>query len=146
MGDMDVRVDVQGLAEFRRELRRVDAELPDRLKAANVELAGHVVAGAQGRAGTVSRMAAKAAESLRPARTVGGAAVYLGNAATPFAMGAEFGSVRFRQFEPWRGSGGGAGYFLYPEIRAQRDRIIERYRQVLDELLPERSTNVQIGN
>ena len=37
----------------------------------------------------------------------------------------------WNQFEPWRGNGEGAGYFLFPAIRSSREEIIEAY---LDEI------------
>lgn len=52
--------------------------------------------------------------------------------------GAEFGGGRratTHQFAPWRGSGRGAGYFLYPAIRQDEDWIEERYSEALGEAL-----------
>ena len=63
-------------------------------------------------------MAAKTAPSIRSLAQQTRAQVSLGGGAYPFAMGAEFGSVRYRQFKPWRGSNADAGYFLYPTIRS----------------------------
>jgi hypothetical protein len=45
--------------------------------------------------------------------------------------GAEFGSGRYPQFHPWRGSSTGAGYFLWPTIREESDDITERYADAL---------------
>lgn len=54
--------------------------------------------------------------------------------------GAEYGGGRrptTRQFAPWRGSGQGAGYFLWPAVRANRRQIHDRYSAALDDALQE---------
>ena len=51
------------------------------------------------------------------------------------AGGAEFGSYRYHQFKPWRGSSSDAGYFLYPSIRDDAGRIEEEYRDAVDDLI-----------
>lgn len=48
--------------------------------------------------------------------------------------GAEFGGGRrptTRQFKPWRGNKGDAGYFLWPTVRAEYDTVVERYGEAL---------------
>lgn len=48
--------------------------------------------------------------------------------------GAEFGGQRrptTQQFRPWRGSGSGAGYFLYPAVRELADDMQDRYGDAL---------------
>jgi hypothetical protein len=40
---------------------------------------------------------------------------------TPWAMGAEFGSIVYGQFPEWRGNKEDAGYFFWPAIRDFRD-------------------------
>lgn len=45
--------------------------------------------------------------------------------------GAEFGSDRFTQFRPWRGNDTGAGYFLWPTVRAMSDEVMGRYGDAL---------------
>jgi hypothetical protein len=53
----------------------------------------------------------------------------------PEAGGAEFGALRFKQFKPWLGNGPGAGYFIYPTIRADADRIADEYEGAMDDLI-----------
>lgn len=125
-------VEVHGLDDFRRELRRLADDLPRELADANHQVATLVANEAQQRAGGVSRGARKAAESLSAARTQAAAKVRMGGARYPFAAGFEFGSIRYPQFPPWRGSGETAGYWLYPSIRANNDRIVDMYGELLD--------------
>lgn len=37
-------------------------------------------------------------------------------------------------FQPWRGNSAGAGYFLFPALRAKREQIIEEYAQEIERL------------
>ena len=119
-------VAVEGLDELRRELRKLDdAGLTDQLKDANKKVADLVVARAQGRAST--GMERKAAGSLRSSRQAARAQVVGGSVKVPFFGGAEFGSLRYRQFKAWTGSNSQSGYFLYPAIREATDDIVELY-------------------
>jgi hypothetical protein len=152
-------VAVKGLAELRRELRRLDTEAgPDGsalLKEANWQVARFVTERAQARAGTVGRQQARAAESLRASKTVNRAQVSGGSAKMPFFFGAEFGAKQnilrserraagwagpgrylgFRQFKQWRKPGGGnTGYFLFPTLRAETQNIIDFYADELDKV------------
>lgn len=132
---MTERVRVTGLDELRRELRKLDDKgLIDELKATNYEVATDVVEGAKRRASTVSRQADRAASSLRASRTAARAQVLIGSAAVPFALGAEFGSMRYKQFPGWRGNGEDAGYFLWPEIRDQSPDIVEKYGDAMERI------------
>ena len=143
-------VRVQGLDQFRRELRRIETDGgPDGialLKEANHKVASMVVSKAQARASSVGRMQAKAASSLRAGRAQARATVIGGSASIPFFFGAEFGSyagfsrqrgnrsfVGFNQFLPWKKPGSGnTGYFLFPTMKAESRNIIEMYGDELD--------------
>lgn len=139
-------VKVAGLRELSRELRKLDdAGLIGELKDANYAVASLVVDAARDRAS--SKMERRAADSLKASRQAARAQVTGGGARVPFFGGAEFGGFSeqprqrvtgtytgFRQFKPWRGSGTGAGYFLYPAIRDETDRIVEMYGDALDEI------------
>lgn len=144
----DEAVRVAGLDQFRKELRKLDdAGLIEGLKDANFEVAELVVRSAKANAST--RMENRAAATLKARRGQRRAEVGLGNARTPFAIGAEFGAgqniVRrsvngrsfrgYNQFRQWRGSDSGAGYFLYPAIRAETDKIVEVYGDSIDKLM-----------
>lgn len=127
---------VYGLRELRAELKKLDnaADLQDELKDANFKAADFVVEHAKRKAGTVSRQAAAAAESLRASRAAARAQVLIGSAAVPFALGAEFGSHVYKQFPTWRGNSIGAGYFLWPTIRERMDEVVEYYGEELDKI------------
>lgn len=49
--------------------------------------------------------------------------------------GAEFGAIHHPQFSPWRGNDEGAGYFLWPTVRANNEHIQTRYSEALDDAL-----------
>lgn len=143
-------VAVQGLDELRRELRRLDDEtIINELKDTNQAVARDVVGWAQQRAGSLGPMERRAAASMTASRAQKGAQVRLGGARAPFAAGAEFGAYRGRQrvlaggrtvtgwnqFNPWRGNGADAGYFLYPAIRAHTAELVETYAEAIDRIV-----------
>lgn len=144
------RVEVEGLREFRRELKRLDhPQLTNDLKDVNVRVAELVRVAAVARSRGQGAMASRAADTLRAARQAARAALILGNTRTPFALGAEFGSGRnklrmlpnegtarlgWNQFKPWRGSGQGAGYFLYPAIREKETEAVEMFGDEITKL------------
>lgn len=135
-------VKVAGLRELRAALRRLDdRSLLKELGSANARIADLVVSKARGNAS--SAMEQSAAGRLKASKAVASARVILGG--KPYDMGAEFGAGRnqrrsrstgsylgFNQFKPWRGSGGGAGYFLFPAIRDSRDELIEAYAKGIE--------------
>jgi hypothetical protein len=56
----------------------------------------------------------------------------------PTIFGAEFGGgarKTTRQFQPWRGSGGGAGYFVYPTIRGSASDVSEQVEDAVNDLI-----------
>ena len=124
---------IEGLSDFRRELARMGGSLPTSLRDANKQAANEIVETGQDKAASYSAQAAKAAKSLRASRSSSYVAVLLGDAGRyAFALGAEFGSRRYRQFPPWRGNqwmnwGGGPGYFLHPDIREVGEDVLDEY-------------------
>lgn len=129
-----VRVETRGLDQFRRELRKLDnrAEIEDKLKDTNKQVADVVVVEAQLRAFTPLQR--KAAQSLKSGRQLARAVVSGGGARYPFFGGAEFGAIQYHQFEPWRGSGRDAGYFLYPAIRDITPELVDMYGDKIEQL------------
>ena len=128
-----VRVD--GLRDLNRALKALGPEFQKELKEANIDVATFVANDARSAAYAQGGVAAKAAPSIKPTRTTGSAGVAIGGGAYPFAGGAEFGSIKYKQFQPWRGNDSGAGYFLYPSIRANSDRIVTEYTKALDDIM-----------
>jgi hypothetical protein len=141
-------VRVTGLRDLARAMREIDKTLPRELGGANQKVAQHIVDEATETAQGLGPLWARAAKSMKAARKQRIAAINFGGGRHPEAMGAEFGAGRnqlrnttrgvmegWNQFRPWRGSDTGAGYFLYPTIRREGDRIVELYAQVLDDLI-----------
>lgn len=131
----DVAVKLEGWTEFRRALKGAEPKVRKAIGVANKRVADVVAVAARDLAKAQGGVAAKTAESVRALASQKSAQVALGGAAYPFAMGAEFGSLAYKQFKPWRGSDEDAGYFLYPSIRAKRDEVAEMILDaVADEL------------
>lgn len=137
---------VVGLADFRRELKKLDDNgLIDGLKDVNYDVANSVVRWAQAKAST--RMEHRAASTLTAARAQARASVSLGGMRAKFAAGAEFGAMRgiprttrrgpvvgWNQFKQWRGNGADAGYFLFPAIRDHEREIVDQYGDAIEKL------------
>lgn len=69
---------------------------------------------------------------------MGGNNVRLDPRRQPAVMGAVFGGGRrptTRQFPPWRGSGRGAGYMLFPELREQEAFLDHTVVELIDKAL-----------
>ncbi len=144
----EVRID--GLKEARDALKRMaDPEKTRAYKAATADIAESIVI-PKARANADTRMQRRAAATLQAVKTDVAAAVRLGKGFAG-SFGAEFGADRnqrrmgrpggkvapvqgWNQFQPWRGSDTGAGYFLWPAIREQTPKIINRYAEMFDEL------------
>lgn len=131
-------VRVQGLNELNRALRELGGrELQKELKETGLGVAREVADDARAGAFALGSVAAKAAPSVNAAARFTGAGVSIGGAAYPFAGGAEFGGGRrptTQQFEPWRGNGSNAGYFVYPAIRENADTIAEGYLGAVEDV------------
>lgn len=110
-------------------------EFGKELTKANKSVAQFVADDARAAAYSIGGVAAKAAPSVKATAGAAWAGVALGGPSAPYTAGAEFGSVKFKQFKPWRGNGTDAGYFLFPVIRRDGDRIETEYTQALDDLL-----------
>lgn len=142
MANSAVRVDVEGLVELQRELRKIDAAFPRTLRVANNRVAQIVADAAKTRAESLGGVAAKSAASIRVQSGQREAAVKIGGARYPFALGAEFGSHQYRQFDPWTGNqwtdpeGLSVGYFLHPAIRAEvaSGRVRDAYGREIEQL------------
>jgi hypothetical protein len=138
-------IEIKGFKDLQRELRLVDARLPKELGDVNYDVAQYVIARSKGRASTP--LENRAAGTLKAARQQKVSLVRLGGPRNPEALGAEFGAGHntlrnttrgvmegWNQFRPWRGSGAGAGYFLFPTIREDTPQIIDMYYDLIDNL------------
>lgn len=125
----------EGLPELARALKEIDSSLVKELRKANKSVATFVAADARSAAVALGGVAAHVAPSVKPSAGATYAGVAMGGPGYPMAAGAEFGSYRFKQFQPWRGNGSDAGYFLYPAIRQDSDRIETEYKQAADAVI-----------
>lgn len=143
----DLRVEVQGLTEYRRALKQVSDDLPKELRRANRDAANLVANEARGRASSVGGVAAHVGPSIRAVAQGTSAAVKWGGARFPMAGGAEFGAGRnvprqtargtvrgWNQFEAWTGSNSSSGRFVYPAIRARQADVVEAYAAAIDRI------------
>jgi len=132
--DRSESVRVVGLRDFQGALKELD--LARDLRVVNKEAAELVAGAARTAFSSRSDVAHEVADSVRAMAQQRSASVSLGETtgAAASALGAEFGSVRFTQFQPWTGNGGSAGISLYPTIRSHADEIVELYAKALDEL------------
>lgn len=132
-------VQVDGLRELNAALKAIGPDARKELKEASARVAGFVAADARAAAYTVGGVAAHVAPSIRPVASIAGASgVALGGAAYPMAGGAEFGGIKYKQFKPWRGNSSDAGYFLYPAIRQDADRIETEFTEAVDDIIKRR--------
>lgn len=138
-------VRVEGIKEVRAELRAIDENFDRKLKNAYQRIANEVTDASQYAATAQGSTAAFVAPSIKTGTSVHGAVIRLGAGtlirkhgshgagrgagstvlAALVAPGAEFGSSRYRQFPAWNGNGDGAGYFIYPTIRAMKPQIAD---------------------
>lgn len=125
-------IKVEGLRDLQRALREIDRELPKELRRANLEAAQLIAEGTRRSFASRPGVAPKVVPSVKALAQQRSASVRIGGARFPFALGSEFGSIRFKQFPAWRGSAAAAGYSLYPTIRSEGPRVIEAYAAAVD--------------
>lgn len=142
------------IAGLNKALRRLPKEASAELRDASQRLAGDIAGKASVRARTVGGVAKYVAPTIKARRDRVPVVVMGGTSRLPTSggdwsrprsgsgqtvgdvvWGAEFGSDRFRQFSPWRGNDEGAGYFLWPTIRADNDHIMDEYSGALADAL-----------
>lgn len=128
------RVEVTGLKELRRELRKLegDGAWKKDLRDAGLKAATIVATDAKASAMRASnpRMGTRAANTIRPLASQTSGTVAAGSKAVPWTLGHIWGSNQFRQF-PKRIKG---GYHLYPAIEKNADKIVEIYADAIDDL------------
>lgn len=140
------RVEVKGLADLRRELKKLDnaKELNDALRAEHQRVAQIVVDRARVIAGSYGPQMVRAAESISAGRTVNGAVVRAGGARDPWALAAMFGTKHNiqrtgpsgRTYLGWNQFKDAVkgGYTIYPAIERESDRIVEVYGDGIDRI------------
>ena len=134
------QIKTEGFKELSRTLKALGGDFQSKLKNTNFSVANFVKGKAENRARGLGGVAAKAATALRASKTTAYAAIRLGGARYPWALGAEFGSKKYGQFKPWRGTmndAGRYGYFLGPTIRDNRQQIVTEWQRGVEKILNE---------
>jgi uncharacterized membrane protein len=118
----DRMIHVAGLVELNRALRKVDTELPKRVRLALNEAADDVAAGARS---LVPRRSGRAAATYRARSTRTAVRVAMGSARAPYVSWLDFGGRT--------GKGGSVrrpfykqGRYLFPALRKQRPQFEDR--------------------
>lgn len=126
---MPFEVDMHEIGDFGQRLNRALLGSPEKAAAASQKIASEAVSSAQSFAST--RQAARAASALRSARSGMGAEITADS--IRWFVGAELGALKYHQFQSWRGTfpsdplTGSAGYFLFPAIRANRQKYLKDF-------------------
>jgi hypothetical protein len=131
-------VKVTGLRELNKSLKALGPEAQKELKTASRDVATFVAADVKSAAAALGGVAAHVAPSIGVVGGVSGAGVAFGGARYPMAGGAEFGAYKYKQFKPWRGNGQDAGYFVYPTIRRDADKIATEFTAAVDKVIDKR--------
>lgn len=126
----DEAIRVEGLSGLRKGLRDADRDFPKALTDAHKEVAQDIVGKAQPKMRTKHGRVPKS--TLRASGTTGGAFV---KASGPTAFGDEFGATKYPQFKPHAGT---TGYAVYPTIRGEREAIMDRYADTVEQKILER--------
>jgi hypothetical protein len=142
--DFSQKIQVEGLYEFLRSVKETAPQVVGEVATTNKMAADIVKDAAKSKASGLGGVANKAAGSLATSKATRQATVRLGRG-MPFAFGAEFGALRYRQFEPWRGNqwvagsgpADGVGYFLNPAVREQRAKVEAVYMANIMRLMRE---------
>jgi hypothetical protein len=124
-------IKIEGFAEFNRNLRKINADLPKTLRLANNEAAELVVDWARPR---VPKDSGKAAASIKVASTRTEVRVKGGGARVPYYPWLDFGG-RVGPGRSVRRAFYGGGRYLYPGLDANRGELLERHTQALVDLV-----------
>jgi hypothetical protein len=124
------RIDVVGLRDLQRELRALDKTMPRELRKANIEAAEVVAQATRQSFSSRPGVAPKVAASVKALGQQRNASVRIGGPKYPYAMGSNFGSIRFKQFPAVKHP----DYSLYTSIRSERKEVLDTYDEALKRL------------
>lgn len=116
-------IEVEGLEEYVRELAAVGDDIDDALPEAHVRAADEIVDAGRSKARGLGGVNRKAAPSITSAAAGEHATITISASSHPYALGAELGAVRWKQFRPWKGNDWSEpeslsiGYALHPALR-----------------------------
>lgn len=126
---------VDGLPELNKALREFGDEFKGEMRKTNKAVADVVLKDAKSAAAALGSTAAHVGPDMKATAGALSAGVSLNG---PAAAGAEFGGrgrPTTQQFQPHRGNGDNAGYFLYPTIRRDAGKIEAEYKRGIDKLI-----------
>lgn len=135
----DNAIAVEGFNELRRELKKLDEQLPRELGQANKRIASSIVvplAQRKARGRSNPKPGSAVINSIRALGSQSRVQVAMGGERVPQGIGHEFGSVNYHQFpkrSPRQGRGN-RGYFFYPAVRESIPEIRDAYGDMLDAL------------
>ena len=132
----DIKVNVEGLKQFRKELRSVGSQFPKELRLANKAAASVVLPEAKRRAGQsrrnlaggTARVGSRGVASIRILASQSKAQIAAGGARVPWMGGSNYGSSgRYRQF-PAKSKD---GYILWPAALDKRPQVVDTYDKMV---------------
>lgn len=131
------KVQVVGLAEFRRDLKAVNSKAPKAFQQTNKKVASGVADKARGKySGRYQSRTGRGARTIRALASTSRAQVAIGSGSVPYVVGQNFGSNFYRQFRPKASP----DHFLYATIEQEMSGIRDDYLDVLmdtfDEAFP----------
>lgn len=112
-------IDISALEHLLRDAQVAERAIPAVITAVEEVVAQGIAGEAADSARSLGSVAGKAADELRYS---GGGTVEFGG--EPWDLGAEFGALRWPQFDQWLGNSDDAGYFLFPTVREWEDSRI----------------------
>ncbi|MEY2580525.1 MAG: hypothetical protein QOE09_374 [Ilumatobacteraceae bacterium] len=120
---MAEKIEIEGLKELTRALRKIDPELTKELKQANKDAAADVASVAQG---LVPRRTGKLASSIRAGATIKSGVVRAGRAKLPYARIVHFGNPKTRQRpQP----------FLYEALDHRRNEVGDAWAAAVERII-----------
>jgi hypothetical protein len=156
---MPTKTTFYSVPALNKTLRKLPKSASAKLRDASQVIAGRIADDAAGRARSLGGLAALVAPTIRSGRDRVPVVRMGDSSRLPLSgngwerdrsgsrqtvgdiiWGAEFGGgarSTTQQFQPWRGSGDGAGYFLWPTVRDDREFIRDEYSDALLDALKE---------
>jgi hypothetical protein len=128
---MVAKIEVQGLREFQRALRDMDAALPKQLRVALNEASGVVIDYARPR---FPRVSGRAAASLKARSSQREARVAMGGRAAPYAPWLDFGGQGRVKGRPPRREFHKSGRYVYKGLEVKRGEVTQILSDALTDL------------
>lgn len=129
-------IEIEGLAAFRRDLKKIDEQLTKELREELLVIGRDVAAGASAK---VPVRTGRAKASIRAGVSGNTAYVAGGKQSVPYYAWLDFGSRepnrgQARSVGPWRKSGEGpkGGRFIFPTVAASKPDIERRSKEAFD--------------